>query len=115
MQIVLMGQPELRDKLAQPELRQLRQRITVRYHLCPLDLPETAYYINHRLTLSGANGRPRFDEHAVKLIFKYSGGVPRLINAVCDKALLAGFVTQTDVLNKNVVKLAIEELDGVLV
>jgi general secretion pathway protein A len=115
MQIVLMGQPELRDKLAQPELRQLRQRITVRYHLGPLDLAETSYYINHRLTRAGANGRPRFDEHAIKCIYKYSGGVPRLINAVCDKSLLAGFVTHSDVLNKKVVNLAIEELEGVLV
>ncbi|HUK83828.1 MAG TPA: AAA family ATPase [Verrucomicrobiae bacterium] len=115
MQIVLMGQPELRDKLAQPELRQLRQRITVRYHLGPLDLSETGFYINHRLTLAGANGSPRFDEGATKLIYKYSGGVPRLINAVCDKSLLAGFVTQTDLLNKKVIKLAIDELDGVLV
>ena len=114
MQIVLMGQPELRDKLAQPALRQLRQRITVRYHLGSLDLSETAYYVNHRLTLAGANGRPRFDESAIKLVHKYSGGVPRLINAVCDKALLAGFVTQSDTLNKKVVKLAIDELDGVL-
>ena len=114
IQIVLMGQPELRDKLAQPTLRQLRQRITVRYHLGPLDLVETAYYINHRLTLAGANGKPRFDEGAVKLVHKYSGGVPRLINAVCDKALLAGFVTQSDTLNKKVIKLAIDELAGVL-
>ena len=113
LQIVLMGQPELRDKLAQPELRQLRQRITVRYHLSPLDLAETAYYVNHRLTLAGANGRPQFDESAIKLVYRYSGGVPRLINAVCDKALLAGFVTQTDILNKKVLKLAIEELEGV--
>ena len=114
IQIILMGQPELRDKLAQPALRQLRQRITVRYHLGPLDVSETAYYINHRLTLAGANGKPRFDEAAIKLVHKYSGGVPRLINAVCDKALLAGFVTQADTLNKKIIKLAIEELDGVL-
>lgn len=113
MQIVLMGQPELREILAQPSLRQLRQRITVRYHLQPLDVNETAYYINHRLTLAGANGKPRFDEGAVKLVYKYSGGVPRLINAVCDQALLAGFVTQCDMLNKRLVQLAIEELDGV--
>ena len=105
---------QLRDKLAQPALRQLRQRITVRYHLGSLDLSETAYYVNHRLTLAGANGRPRFDESAIKLVHKYSGGVPRLINAVCDKALLAGFVTQSDTLNKKVVKLAIDELDGIL-
>jgi general secretion pathway protein A len=114
LQIVLMGQPELRDKLAQPELRQLRQRITVRYHLGPLTVDETAFYINHRLTLAGASGRPRFDDGAIKLVYKYSGGIPRLINAVCDKTLLAGFVTQTDRLTKSVVKLAIDELEGVL-
>jgi general secretion pathway protein A len=113
LQIVLMGQPELRDKLAQPALRQLRQRITVRYHLGPLNIEETAAYIHHRLTLAGANGRPRFDDDALKLIHKYSGGIPRLINAVTDKALLAGFVTQTDRLTKPILKLAIEELEGV--
>lgn len=114
MQIVLMGQPELRDKLDQPQLRQLRQRITVRYHLSPLDPTETACYINHRLTLAGANGTPRFDEGAVKLVYKYSGGIPRLINAVCDKTLLAGFVTQSDIMSKKLVRLAIDELEGVL-
>jgi general secretion pathway protein A len=113
MQIVLMGQPELRDKLAQPHLRQLRQRITVRYHLSPLTSEETSHYVNHRLTQAGANGHPRFDAAALKLIHKHTGGVPRLINALCDKALLAGFVTQSDLLTKKLVKLAIAELDGV--
>ncbi len=113
MQIVLMGQPELREKLAQTHLRQLRQRITVRYHLGPLNLADTTCYINHRLTLAGANGRPRFDPAAIKLVHKYSGGIPRLINAVCDKSLLAGYVTHSDLINKRVVKLAIEELQGV--
>lgn len=114
MQIVLMGQPELRDKLAQPKLRQLRQRITVRYHLGPLDISETEFYVHHRLTLAGANGRPRFDESAIKLIHKHTGGVPRLINALCDKALLAGYVMQTDLLNKRIIKLAVDELSGVI-
>jgi general secretion pathway protein A len=113
MQIVLMGQPELREKLLQPALRQLRQRITVRYHLSPLDLNETAGYVNHRLKLAGANGRPRFDEGAIRLVYKYSQGVPRLINTVCDKTLLAGFVGQIDVLTRQEVNLAIEELEGV--
>ncbi|HUI06590.1 MAG TPA: AAA family ATPase [Verrucomicrobiae bacterium] len=113
MQIVLMGQPELRKKLSQPELRQLRQRITVRYHLQPLDLAETAGYINHRLALAGANGTPSFDEGAIKLVYKYSGGIPRLINAVCDKTLLAGFVTQTGLITRQLVDLAVEELEGV--
>jgi general secretion pathway protein A len=113
MQIILMGQPELRRKLQQPELRQLRQRVTVRYHLQPLDLAETAGYIDHRLALAGANGTPRFDEGAIKLVHKYSGGIPRLINAVCDKTLLAGFVTQTGLMTEQLVDLAVEELDGV--
>lgn len=113
MQIVLMGQPELRDKLAQPKLRQLRQRITVRYHLEPLTLAETDAYVNHRLNLAGANGRPRFDARAIKEVFHYAGGIPRLINAVCDKALLAGFVHQTDAIDHALVQLAVDELDGV--
>ena len=113
MQIVLMGQPELREKLQQPKLRQLRQRITVRYHLRPLDATETASYINHRLTLAGANGTPRFDEGAARLVFKYSEGIPRLINAVCDKTLLAGFVMQTGLMTRKLVDLAIDELQGV--
>src|ERR1019366_7452822 len=106
--------PELREKLEQPELRQLRQRITVRYHLGPLTLPETGAYISHRLTQAGANGGPTFDPGAIKLVYKYSHGIPRLINAVCDKALLAGFVMQTADLNKKLVRLAIDELEGVL-
>lgn len=113
IQIVLMGQPELRDKLALPELRQLRQRITVRYHLGPLDAEQTAEYIHHRLTLAGACGIPRFDRAAIRRIHRYSGGIPRLINAVCDKALLAGFVMQTGLITKKLVQLAIEELEGV--
>ena len=112
MQIVLMGQPELHEKLEQSKLRQLRQRITVHYHLGPLDATETASYINHRLSLAGANGKPCFDEGAIKLIYKYSNGIPRLINAVCDKALLAGFVTQATIVTKRHVKLAIDELRG---
>ena len=112
MQIVLMGQPELRKKLMQPELRQLRQRITVRYHLQPLDLAETAGYINHRLALAGANGTPSFDEGAIKLVYKYSGGIPRLINAVCDKTLLYGYVNGTYELKSRAVGQAIRELEG---
>ncbi|NQU09524.1 AAA family ATPase [bacterium] len=114
MQIVLMGQPELRQILAQPQLRQLRQRITVHYHLGPLDLAETGAYIQHRLTLAGANGTPRFDDGAVKAVYAYSGGIPRLVNVACDKTLLAGFVRQTELLTKREVGLAVEELEGVL-
>jgi general secretion pathway protein A len=114
MQIVLMGQPELRARLAKPSLRQLRQRITVHYHLGPLDLAETGAYIQHRLTLAGANGTPRFEDAAVKEVFRYSGGIPRLINGACDKTLLAGFVHHAQILTTDLVELAIEELEGVL-
>lgn len=113
IQIVLMGQPELRQKLAQPKLRQLRQRITVRYHLQPLTHEETAGYVRHRLAQAGANDRPHFDESAIEQIYHYSGGIPRLINAVCDKSLLAGFVHQTDAIDNDLVQVAIEDLDGV--
>jgi general secretion pathway protein A len=112
LQIVLMGQPELRDKLQKPALRQLYQRITIRYHLGPLDLYETAAYIQHRLAVAGANGTLIFDAGAVREIYDYAQGVPRLINAVCDKALLAGFVQQTTVINKKLVRIAAKELRG---
>ncbi len=114
LQIVLIGQPELRDKLNERRLRQLRQRITVRYHLEPLSRQEVERYIQHRLQVVGANGRPAFSPWAIRSIFRYSGGIPRLINAVCDKALLAGFVEGTDLLTRRQVRRAIRELEGKL-
>ena len=112
LQIVLLGQPELREKLNDPRLRQLRQRITVRYHLAPLTRRETEQYIQHRLQVAGANGRPSFNRWAIGSIYRYSGGVPRLINAVCDKALLCGYVTGDDHLTWRHVRRAIRELEG---
>jgi general secretion pathway protein A len=112
LQIVLIGQPELRDKLNDPTLRQLRQRITVRYHLTPLSRREIERYIGHRLQVAGGNGRPDFTRLAMSAIHRYSGGVPRLINAVCDKALLAGFVDSTDTVSWRQVRRAIRELEG---
>ena len=112
LQIVLLGQPELRDKLEQSNLRQLRQRITVRYHLKPLSREDTDAYIRHRLSVAGSNGRPIFTPWAVRRIYGYSGGVPRLINAVCDKTLLCGYVTGTDKLTLAHVRRAIRELEG---
>ncbi len=112
LQIVLLGQPELRDRLNSPGLRQLRQRITVRYHLPPLAPGETKKYIRHRLQVSGANGKPYFTGPAFWRIQRYSGGIPRLVNAVCDKALLAGFVHQTGRINYRIVGQAIRELEG---
>jgi general secretion pathway protein A len=112
LQIVLLGQPELREKLDDRSLRQLRQRITVRYHLTPLDRGEAERYIQHRLQVAGGNGRPAFTSWAIRSIQRYSGGIPRLINAVCDKALLAGFVDGTDLLTWRQVRRAIRELEG---
>lgn len=115
LQIVLIGQPELRDMLESRRLRQLRQRITVRYHLRPLSRLETEYYIQHRLHVAGGNGRPGFSRWAIRAVHRYSGGVPRLINAVCDKALLCGYVAGTDLLEARHVRRAIRELEGNIV
>lgn len=112
LQIVLIGQPELREVLDSPKLRQLRQRITVRYHLTPLDFEETTHYVNHRIHVGGGNSRPKFDRAALRKVFRYSGGVPRLINAVCDKALLCGYVEDTDELTATHVRRSIRELEG---
>ncbi len=112
LQIVLLGQPELRDKLNDSRLRQLRQRITVRYHLAPLSRRETEQYILHRLQVAGSNGSPSFSRWAVSAIHRYSGGVPRLVNAVSDKALLCGYVTGDDNLTWRHVRRAIRELEG---
>ena len=112
LQIVLMGQPELRDRLDDHRLRQLRQRITVRYHLRPLKLSEVGQYIQHRLHVSGSKGPPYFTSPALWRIHGYSQGVPRLINAVCDKCLLAGYVQQRDKIDYRMVGLAIRELEG---
>ncbi len=112
IQIVLMGQPELRDRLNEHSLRQLRQRITIRYHLRPLRFAEVKEYIRHRLHVSGANGTPYFSMAAVWRIFKYSNGIPRLVNAVCDKCLLAGFVNRRDGINFGLAARAVRELEG---
>ncbi len=113
LQIVLVGQPELREKLNSPSLRQLRQRIAVRYHIEPLARNEVPLYILHRLTLAGANGAaPVFDEKAVSEIHKYSGGIPRLINVVCDKALLLGFVMEQRIISADTIRQSIVEIEG---
>jgi general secretion pathway protein A len=112
LQIVLMGQPELRDRLNSHNLRQLRQRITVRYHLNPLTRNEVGQYIQHRLALAGSQGSPSFSAPAVWRVYQYSKGIPRLVNALCDKALLAGFVQQSHRINYWMVGRAIRELEG---
>ena len=95
IQIVLVGQPELRSLLARRELRQLNQRITVRYHLEPMELDDTHSYIRHRIRIAAGGREPViFSIGAVKKIFSFSGGLPRLINAACDRALLLAYTTE---------------------
>ncbi len=91
LQIVLLGQPELRETLARPALRQLAQRITARFHLAPLQSADTAAYLRHRIGIAGASVFP-FDDGAVRRLHTLSGGVPRLLNVLGDRALLAGYV-----------------------
>jgi general secretion pathway protein A len=112
LQIVLLGQPELRERLNNPRLRQLRQRITVRYHLRSLSRFEVREYVHHRLQVSGANGAPYFTPAALWRVHHYSHGIPRLVNAVCDKALLAGFVRQSERIDFGMVGNAVRELEG---
>lgn len=112
IQIILMGQPELRDRLNDHRLRQLRQRITVRYHLSALNRAEILEYIHHRLLTAGARQLPEFTGPALRRILGYTKGVPRLINALCDKALLAGFVRQTYRIDYRIIGRAIRELEG---
>jgi general secretion pathway protein A len=112
IQIVLCGQPELKRRLDRPELRQLRQRITVRCHIPPLTLRDAALYIDHRLKVAGSDGRIVFVVPAVRDVHRYANGSPRLINAVCDNALLAGFVKRTWTIDSDCVRKAIHQLEG---
>ena len=91
IQIMLVGQPELKELLARPELRQLRQRIALRHHLRPFDERESAEYVDERLRKAGYGGKGIFKRSALREIYAVTGGTPRLINSVCDSALLLGY------------------------
>jgi general secretion pathway protein A len=109
LQIVLLGQPELDKTLSQPGFRQLRQRINLRYHLAPLSEKETKEYIGKRLRIAGAKG-PIFSEKAIKQIYLKSGGIPRLINILCDNALLNGYALDQKVVDEKSVKEVAKDL-----
>ena len=96
LQIVLMGQPELKAVLARDELRQLRQRILVHYELNPLTTTDVAHYVHHRLSLAGGNGRPSFTRWALRALHHASGGIPRIVNNLCDKSMLSAFIRESD-------------------
>ena len=110
LQIILVGQVELHQKLKSSFLRALNQRISIRYHLSSLNRIDTEKYIYHRLLVAGSNGHITFSASALNEIFKYSQGIPRLINLVCDRTLLAGYAGQSNRLDKKMVKRGMESL-----
>ncbi len=114
LQIVLSGQPELDRRLADPSMRQLRQRITVRYHIPPLAKEDIGAYVAHRLSTAGAPENLRFTDEAIAKVARYSRGIPRLVNALCDYALMAGFAAATTEINAECIDKAEYQLEGSL-
>src|SRR5437667_5065139 len=117
IQIVLIGQPNLRDLMGRPELEQLRQRVTVRYHLQPLDSEETGAYVNHRLRRAAIGAPLQFSRDVTDLIHLHSQGVPRKINVIADAILLFGYGEEQHAISVDLANEAIEELEstGVIV
>jgi hypothetical protein len=113
LRIILAGQPELANKLDSPRLQQLVQRVRLRFHLGALSKRETHEYITHRLNVAGANGRTIFEPTACDIVFRYTGGVPRLVNVLCDTAMLCAFAEERTVVDEGLVKAAVEELQWV--
>jgi general secretion pathway protein A len=111
IQIVLIGQPELQDVLAMPALRQLNERITVRYHLGPLERADVGRYIEHRLAVAG-RGRAAFTPWSYRTIYRYSQGVPRRINTICDRALLIAYTREKVRIGAGLVRRAVRDLGG---
>jgi general secretion pathway protein A len=112
LQIVLVGQSELKDLLAAPALRQLDDRIMVRHELKPLDYKDVQGYVNHRLVVAGGKGSVKFAESTFKKLYAYSRGNPRRINAVCDRALLIAYAREKNIVSKGMVESAVAELQG---
>jgi putative secretion ATPase (PEP-CTERM system associated) len=110
LRIILAGQPELAYKLDSPRLEQLNQRVRLRFHLGALSKRETREYIEHRLEVAGAKGRRLFEDDAHDVVFRYSGGIPRLTNILCDTAMLCAFAEEKNVITADLVRAAAEEL-----
>jgi general secretion pathway protein A len=111
MQIVLVGQPELETKLKQPQLRQLRQRLTLRAKTHPLTVEETRAYVQQRLRIAGLDGRQIFDADALTAIHKYSNGIPRVVNLLCEHCLVSAFVDQKPTIMVDVVDAVARDFD----
>jgi general secretion pathway protein A len=113
-QMILVGQPQLRDKINSPNLEQLRQRISVRFHITSLEGDEVGEYIYHRLKIAGSGGDIIFSGDALGCIYRYSNGIPRLINKICDKALLCAYVMETRHVDVSIVERCIHEIEGMV-
>jgi len=111
LRIILAGQPELKDTLDSPGLKQLVQRVRLRFHIGPLDDREMKEYINHRLSIAGRDDGKLFEEDAFDIIQRYSGGVPRLINTLCDTALLCSFADEKPTVSGDDIMTAVDELN----
>src|SRR2546426_6065033 len=111
LQIVLVGQPELEIKLKQPQLRQLRQRLTLRAKTHPLSLEETKAYVAQRLRIAGSNGQPIFDPEALLTIHRYSSGIPRVVNLICEHCLVSAFVDQQNTVGAEMVDTVARDFD----
>jgi len=113
IQICLVGQPELRRKIATPALRQLNQRLTVKFHLGALSEEDVSAYIDHRLRVAGhGNERSLFDDDAKRAVYEYTGGVPRMVNVTCDQALLQAYVNDEPRVPLSVVQNVVAEMEG---
>ncbi|NLE64698.1 MAG: AAA family ATPase, partial [Elusimicrobia bacterium] len=112
LQIILVGQPELLEKLKKPSLRQLDSRISVRYHIRSLEEDEIGPYIRHRIRFAGGPDRLKFSPEALRRIFQISKGTPRIINILCEHALLAGFVNETWTIDEEIIKTCAKEALG---
>ncbi|OGX38796.1 MAG: hypothetical protein A3D87_05355 [Omnitrophica WOR_2 bacterium RIFCSPHIGHO2_02_FULL_50_17] len=114
LQIVLVGQPELCEKLKLSSLRQLNQRVTVRYHIMPLNRSELEEYIQHRLKIAqrADNSKPNvhFTSGAMDLIYQKSNGTPRMVNILCDRALLAGYIAERCIIDEDIIQRSVEEV-----
>jgi general secretion pathway protein A len=113
LRIIIAGQPELSHKLDSARLQQLTQRVRLRFHLGALSKRETHEYITHRLEVAGAKGRKIFEPAACDIVFRYTGGVPRLVNILCDTAMLCAFAEEHTLIDERLVKAAVEELQWV--
>lgn len=111
LQVILCGQPELHSLLAQPELRQLKQRVSLKCSIKPLTAHETNEYIRWRLRIAGATNEALFDPEAVRMVHRYSGGIPRIINNICDNALLTGFGESSPTITPAIIEDVVEALD----